>query len=271
MKLSAVVKKVQLFSERNSGSNYLEQLIAANLPEVDFVYDLGFKHWVTDRLTGCRQIPQDLLCAVLIRSPFDWLRSMHRQPWHTAPHLKQLGFSEFIRSEWHCVWDDQAQVDPADRRWMQEMLHERHPRANGRRYYNIIEMRTVKHAVWDQHLRDAKHYERLRHEAVLADPGAAVERVADALGVACPESITLPVGYKGKMSWKRRLVFLFTRGRKGGYQRAPKEPLSLEDIAYIRDQLDIAAEAYWGYDVDTLAAAEQNYRRKCLGEMANSG
>jgi hypothetical protein len=103
-----MAKEIQIFSERCSGSNYMEQFIRANFPDVRLSWKSGWKHWIPEKpIRG----NDDLLFLIVCRQPFEWLRSIHRTPWHVAPPLRGLEFSEFIRSEWWCVYDEHARID----------------------------------------------------------------------------------------------------------------------------------------------------------------
>ena len=72
--------KYQLFSERCSGSNYFEAVLAANFPGLEPSCDYGFKHWISRRFLDEDVFPDDRLYVLVNRNPFDWLRSIHAQP-----------------------------------------------------------------------------------------------------------------------------------------------------------------------------------------------
>ncbi len=95
------LRRFQVLGERSSGTNFIASLIAKNL-DITECNHLGWKHAVPHS----QFIARDMLVIVAFRNPTDWLRSMHRKPWHSPPHLRGLQFSEFIRSEWETLTDD---------------------------------------------------------------------------------------------------------------------------------------------------------------------
>ena len=110
------ITKFTIFSERNSGSNYLRQLISANL-KLKYTSDYGFKHWwlkdVPDRPEmndttdneikySWKEHSSEVLFIILVRNPFDWLKSMYLRPHHLKKELKFDTFQEFLEIPWIC-------------------------------------------------------------------------------------------------------------------------------------------------------------------------
>jgi len=58
-----------------------------------------------------------------------------------------LSFTNFIRAEWSCVWDEVANVDQYNPKFGNEMLQERNPET-GERFYNVLELRRGKLKNW---------------------------------------------------------------------------------------------------------------------------
>lgn len=253
---------IQLFSERCSGSTFLQAVISANLDSVNFKYEYGYKHWVKDEFVKCNRFREDFAYIVLIRSPYEWVRSIHRSPWHAAEHLKGLPFSEFIRSEWQCIWDEQAWIKDDDSRWMTEMDFESNPLNNRERFRNIIEVRNVKYQLWDERLQDLPFFFRSTHENFSKSPEQFVSRFAKALNIAPPGTFTLPQGYKGNMSWKKKTLSTISGGRLGGFKKKPRKSISLEDIDFLHEEFNQTQELVWGYDLEKLSEAERNYTLK---------
>lgn len=104
----------QIFGERNSGTNYLKDVIEDNF-NLKHTTDYGYKHWfiknhyprgepnqTTDRecLKSLRDPDADkVLFIFIVREPLEWLSSMNKNPWNAPNHYK-LSFSEFIRKPW---------------------------------------------------------------------------------------------------------------------------------------------------------------------------
>lgn len=95
------LRRFQVLGERSSGTNFVSSLIAGNV-KISECNHLGWKHAVPHS----QFLARDLLVVVATRNPLDWLRSMHRKPWHSANHLRALEFSDFIRTEWETLTDD---------------------------------------------------------------------------------------------------------------------------------------------------------------------
>ena len=186
--------RLAVFGERCSGTNFVVELLRRNLG-LELTEEIGFKHWFVDE---DRAVPDDVLVIGMRRGAADWLRSLHRNPWHAHPSLRGLPVETFARSEWHCVWDDaRFGIGPDHPDWGTEMMHERDP-ATGKRFANALAMRAAKHVNWRRVIDRARHGAWLRYEDVRADPHAVVERIGERCGL-------VPVGpfdpiktYKGQ-------------------------------------------------------------------------
>tara|TARA_A100001015_G_C14964739_1_gene702434 strand:- start:803 stop:1606 length:804 start_codon:yes stop_codon:yes gene_type:complete len=257
--------KYQLFSERCSGSNFIEAAIETNFPRLAVTQEFGFKHWLDNSFLNQRALPTELLFVIVIRNPFDWLRSIHAQPWHCAHQLRQLSFSDFIRSEWECIWDEQAHVKRDDPRWMKEIMFERNPLNGAERFRNILEVRKVKYTIWQNQLISHPRTIKISYEKFKDSPEQFLELISHAYDLKKPEEIVIPSGYKGSPSWKRRIAFVLTFGRVGRYIPRPRHPIALEDIDYILNNLDSKLESDWGYDIQTIAQSERMFTLNALG------
>lgn len=91
------ISSIEVFGERNSGTNYLKRLLDTNLVGVDLSHrdKVGWKH------ADCTGVGKDWLIIVIYRNPITWLQAMHRAP-HHAPQLRELSFSEFLEADWKC-------------------------------------------------------------------------------------------------------------------------------------------------------------------------
>jgi hypothetical protein len=111
-----------IFGERNSGTNYLEKLIARNIDGLTPVpRNFGWKHggldrrwWAPDHrpqpLHDHARQADEVLFVVIFRSPLHWLLSMHRLP-HHAPFHMQVPLSVFLRMEWADYYNESAPGD----------------------------------------------------------------------------------------------------------------------------------------------------------------
>ena len=186
--------RLQILGERCSGTNFVAELLRRNLG-LALTEEIGFKHWF---VSEGRAVPADVLVIGVERDAADWVRSLHRQPWHAHPSLRALSVDEFARAEWHCVWDDaRFGIGPDHRLWGTEMMHERDP-ATGERFADPLAMRHAKHGNWGRLIARAPHGAWLRYEEVRARPREAVERIARACAVPVREAFDPVTTYKGQ-------------------------------------------------------------------------
>lgn len=235
--------EIQLFSERCSGSNYFTALLSANVPEITFTTTYGFKHWLPTREIDPDEA--DVFFVLLVRSAFSWLPSFYAQPWHVDPALRQLSFSGFIRSEWRCIWGEEANVKKTDPKYGTEMLHER---CGARPFLNVLEMRSKKHEAWLQLSHKTERFIVLRFEDLTQDPADTLFSLCRMMSVQSPENIENITSYKGKpLSLKRRALQLVTLGLLGKKRIRRHTAITPNDVAFITDNLDWNIEASLGY------------------------
>ncbi len=177
-----MIKFVQLFGERCSGTNFLSSLINKNFDSVIQTKDFGGKHWyIKDHYPRCRanqstdyqcvrslNESDDTLFVVLFRNPFDWLRSIQATPYHAWQH-SGLDFSAFIRKPWISSESSRVNLDwpdSAEGYWFIEEAE------------NILRLRAMK--IW--HLRNlqevVKHVCYINYE-VLRDYNELIEKIGN--------------------------------------------------------------------------------------------
>ena len=121
-----MINCIQIFGERNSGTHWLHFLLEDNLRPTKYsiykIYNFfkknkyveitsgkyGWKHWFIEESAIKNRDTRNTLFVVIYKNPYSWLLSMQKNPWHAHPDLKNLSFSEFIKHEWHCIWDDDS-------------------------------------------------------------------------------------------------------------------------------------------------------------------
>lgn len=189
------INTFQVYGERCSGTNFVIRLLERNVVSAQFTEDYGFKHWfVAEDVT----VPNDCLVVVVQRKLPDYLRSLHRKPWHVVPALKGLPFSDFIRREWHCWWDEDFwQVDSAHPLYHQEMLHERHPETN-ERFANVIEMRLHKDANWEGLAARSANAIIVNYEEAAANPRKFLQALAHRYHLKLKDTFEPLNDYKGQ-------------------------------------------------------------------------
>lgn len=224
-----MIKRVQVYGHRCSGTNALIKLIEANFPRLSFTEEFGFKHWLTPVSIAP---PSDVLVVIIARSPGEWLRSLHSKPWHVRPELKKLSFSQFVRAPWETIWDEDFWgMTPESDLYLTPIFEERCP-ATGAPFDNAVVMRTAKLKNWIETSRRAGASLFISHRALTHDPVGVLEQIAEAARVRPGKEWTVLTSYKG--AGENRFV--------------PKvyAPLNAEDRAHVDLHLDPAIERQFG-------------------------
>lgn len=96
-----IIKKIKIYGERNSGTNYLEQLLKKNIKNVDILLPgyksgSGWKHGFPNMKLFNNIDLDNVLFIFIIRDFKSWLKSMYKQPYHYIP---QNTFEEFINNK----------------------------------------------------------------------------------------------------------------------------------------------------------------------------
>jgi hypothetical protein len=243
--VAQLIKYVQIFGERCSGTKFLESLVQKNFRDVALTKAFGFKHWfIRGHHPRCRanastdyecsrplSDSRDTLFLCIVREPLDWLRSFHLRPYHAGNHWN-LPFSEFIRKPWHSF--ETARVNRcwplrADGYWFIEDAE------------NVLRLRTRKL----QHLLNlaplVEHFQVVNYETLRDDPQS-LAQIAARFGIALAQ---------GHVVGERRHL-----GRPGNHDHAPRRftRIATTDLAYIHRELDWAVEGRIGYQRDPETA-----------------
>jgi hypothetical protein len=233
--LSAIVRsdspitRMQIYGQRCSGTNIVAQTLAANIPDLQLTDAFGHKHWFVPPQT---LFPPDTLSVVVARNAFDWVRSLHRQPWHAHPDLKAKPFAEFVRSEWYSCWDEHFDhIEPGHPLLGQEMVHERDP-LTGERFANCLAKRTAKLRHWAALPARAHNVVLVSYDAFMEAPDAVVAKIAAATGLARTDSFHSVSSYKGQGFF--------------AYVPTAYDALDPADVAHIEAWLDPEVEAQYG-------------------------
>ncbi len=233
------ITRIQIYGSRCSGTNLVTRTIEANLPSVEMTEAFGFKHWFVPRQSV---FEKDTLVVVVARNAFDWVRSLHRQPWHAHPDLKAQPFDAFIRSTWHSYWDQHfGHIEPGHPMLGGEMLHERDPET-GERFANCIAKRTAKLRHWASLTNRAHNVALIGYDSFARDPEAFMRALSQATGIAAASPFAAITSYKGQ-------------GHEP-YRPSRYAPLSADDAAHIEAWLDPEIEAAFGLDACYPAYAD---------------
>jgi hypothetical protein len=120
------MKKVTIYGERCSGTNYIEELLKLNF-DVEIIWDYGWKHFFGfDELTNC----DDVLFIGIIRNLPDWVNSLYREKYHLPESLTN-DVDSFLTNTFYSVVNGE------------EHMGDRNIETN-ERYTNIFELRHIK-------------------------------------------------------------------------------------------------------------------------------
>jgi len=121
------MKKVTIYGERCSGTNYLEELLLLNF-DVEIVWCYGWKHFF-----GFNDLSNtdDTLFIGIIRNLEDWINSLYKEKYHLPNELTE-NIDTFLNNTFYSIYDNGD-----------EIMDDRNINT-GERYKNIFELRLVK-------------------------------------------------------------------------------------------------------------------------------
>ena len=123
-----VIKKVTIYGERCSGTNYLEELLILNF-DVKIVWDYGWKHFFGfNDLSNC----DDVLFIGIVRNLEDWINSLYREK-HHLPTILTKNIDSYLNDTFYSI-DLEKNI---------EIMTDRNIETN-ERYKNIFELRHIK-------------------------------------------------------------------------------------------------------------------------------
>ncbi len=232
-RLSYNVTRFQVIGERSSGTNFLNHTLLMNTA-LEPSEVLGWKHGTPQM----EAIPTDLVVLISVRRADTWASSMFAKPWHATQRVKQLGFSDFLRSEWETIVD-RARYFPqsaSEQKLGLPLQLDRDP-LTGALYPNLFALRNGKLRTHLSYLNRACHVCLVRHETVVANPERFVHAFLQAFGLPPMTLAFRPV--------KKKLGARYFSPSEA--ERIPPDELSAEDMALLLDQCNLNLEARLGY------------------------
>lgn len=241
-----MIENVQIYGERNSGTNYLEELLRKNLDgNLKIGFDFGWKHWFPNlKMINSSNI-MNVLFIFITKDPYSWLVSMNRKP-HHAPQLYNLEFSDFIRRPWACYkgmgYEKRAlKLKEEPLQDHEEMLHERNP-DTGERYSNIMLLRNAKNKSFLNLSKIVNNFEHIRYEDLLDNPGTIISGLAIQYNLKLRGEFTNTTGYHGHNPKLKFDGYLYYNERK--YLKYFTDA----DLKYINYYLNWNIETVLGYE-----------------------
>jgi len=230
----ARVDRFQVLGERGCGTNVIRKIVSESI-QLRKTEALGWKHGFP-AMIAC---PPTFLTIVAVRNPRSWAHSLYKRPWHAAPALQSLGFSDFLRAPRESRVDRIGYFNNIPPRLLPqgfEMQWDRHP-VTGARFENIFAMRNLKHrALLGMPVRGASVvYVSL--DAFNTAPEAFLADLSAAFGVSPTKRGYAPV--------KRRMGNRWTPAVK---DRAPAPDIWDDaDVEWMYSQLDPQIEETFGF------------------------
>lgn len=171
------MKKVTIYGERCSGTNYLEELLLHNF-DVQLVWDYGWKHFFGfNNLTHSEEV----LFIGIVRNLEDWLNSLYREKHHLPANLT-VNIDTYLTGEIYSLKYDKKT----------EIMEDRNMETN-ERYKNIFELRHVKNKFLIEKMPNlVKHYCLITHDALIHDFTTTMHQLKDC-GLKVKSNIEFPI------------------------------------------------------------------------------
>lgn len=224
--------------ERCSGTNYLRFLLLKNFSNAELV-DVGWKHDFLDiRAPEIYGVRDNYIMFVMFRNPYDWIRSLHKNPHHLHPDFRDKVFSDFIRSEWVSIIEGFTEYERPNISHRAELLLERHP-LTLERFKNAFQLRNAKNINFLGMKNIFNNIFFINIEDLQKDWARYITELNDIFfknkGLV-PQNVDL---YKGEE--------LF-----GQYIPAIYDKIGDDDFNFMVDQLDWSVERAIGYSLDQI-------------------
>ena len=232
-----------IFSERNSGSNYIKSLIKENTYLKINATDYGHKHFLpwlnlpSIIYSGPSQYynfqdNEDCLFIMIFRNPYNWVRSMHKTPWHADSSLKKISFSDFIRKQWKLK--DQVTDAFIQKLMVFNPFLEKDPK-DGSYFANVLKLREAKIENMLLLKDRVKNIYYINYETVRDHPIKVLKEISKIFNINLTKKFHPITSKKGE--------------NQKPYVPSVYSPLSIEDLTFINEQLDPQLEKNIGYEL----------------------
>ena len=137
-----IMKKVTIYGERCSGTNYLQELLLLNF-EVEITWEFGWKHFFGfDDLTNSDEV----LFIGIVRNLNDWINSLYRERHHVPLHIT-TNVDTYLTGQFYSTITSMNEITlektETETETEPELMEDRNM-DTGERYKNIFELRRVK-------------------------------------------------------------------------------------------------------------------------------
>lgn len=183
------VQRLKVYGERCSGTNYVMYLLHKNFPSLapTLLREFGHKHypWWVDTEISSKKLQklgytlddislihsQNCLFVVVVRDPYDWLRSFYLKPYDVHKSLFKKGFDHFVTSRWKLT-----RRYPADS-GKYHLVDNRNPQTK-KPFDNVLQLRKAKMQNYLQLGKLVDNFLFVRYEDVRDNPQGFVDFVA---------------------------------------------------------------------------------------------
>ena len=241
------MKKIKVFGERNTGTNYLSALLALNfkvkicqgtLPKkisrflwifkekvIDLYFrifrnNLGWKHRELDKyyINSIKKQAIDINFITITKNPYSWLLSLYNRPYHSF-NSKDISFHEFLKTRWYTLKRE----------------------SSVQFYNNPIDMWNKKNGSYISLNKHARAL-NLTYENILTNPSTELMKIQSHFNFKITDNFPVNFNQSTKDGNKNRSFYINYYGKEKW-----KEKLSPKDIEVINEYLDPDVIKYFDY------------------------
>jgi len=236
------IKKIIIYGERCSGTNFLENAILENF-DVEISWEQGSKHFFCFNKYDKRNF-DDTLYIGIVRNPIYWINSFSKEL-HHVPEINRKNLQNFLFNEFYSV-NDEIEVVPK----LQTILFNNKPQnvyryttmaqdlnyITNKKYTNIFELRKLKNMyLMDLMPNKVKNYILINYENLLTNYEETLESIKNKFNLTQKYPI-----FKKIQKYKKSDTYNFVRQRQ--------ITLTPNIIDIIWQKLDIEQESKLGYN-----------------------
>ena len=236
------IKKIIIYGERCSGTNFLENAILENF-DVEISWEQGSKHFFCFNNYDKRNF-DDTLYIGIIRDPIYWINSFSKE-FHHVPEINRKSMKNFLFNKFYSV-NDEIETAPK----LQTILFNNKPQKiyryttmsedlnyiTNKKYKNIFELRKIKNEyLMDVMPTKVKNYILINYEKLLTNYEETLEFIKNKFNLTQKHDT-----FKKIIKYKNSDTYNFVRQRQ--------ITLSPFIINIIWKNLDIIQESSLGYN-----------------------
>ena len=174
---------------------------------------------------------EDCLFVVVIRDPYDWLRSFYETPWEVHDDLLYQNFNHFISNTWKLRTDNLGKNKRRDLHFLYDAIDNFNP-YTGQPFTNVLELRTYKYINYLKLGTLVNNYLFVRYEDVNEHPEEFIIYVSQIYQIEKGAQFQPLNTYKGSQK---------------PYMKHPYFPIEPRDLELINQGLDWPMENSFGY------------------------